>query len=90
MDHIAMRAVLALFAAAVVNAENRNRLNEEDRCWREKTDKKNAKKSGNKSKNSLAEPTLTTERVKSKRNNDKWVILHFFLFKITIFRIFKI
>ena len=35
----------ATLKAAVINAENRNRLTEEDKCWREKNEKDSRKKS---------------------------------------------
>merc|ERR1712141_848843 len=64
----------ATLKAAVINAENRNRLNEEDKCWREKSDKREKRshtsKNANKYENNR--PLVTVDRIKSKRNIDKW------------------
>ena len=60
----------ATLKAAVINAENRNRLTEEDKCWREKNEKDSRKKSR---KIERGEPNTTIERIKSKRHIDKWV-----------------
>merc|ERR1712227_286573 len=59
----------ATLKAAVINAENRNRLTEEDKCWREKNEKDSRKKSR---KIERGEPNTTIERIKSKRHIDKW------------------
>merc|ERR1712141_555960 len=52
-DVILMPSYLGKFAraslkAAVINAENRNRLNEEDRCWRSHADARSKSKKENK------------------------------------------
>ena len=60
----------ATLKAAVINAENRNRLTEEDKCWREKNERDSRKKSR---KIERGEPNTTIERIKSKRHIDKWV-----------------
>merc|ERR1711990_634097 len=59
----------ATLKTAVINAENRNRLTEEDKCWREKNEKDSKKKSR---KIERGEPNTTIERIKSKRHIDKW------------------
>merc|ERR1711953_125785 len=80
-DVVLMPSYLGEFAratlkAAVINAENRNRLNEEDKCWREKSDKREKRshtsKNANKYENNR--PLVTVDRIKSKRNIDKWVL----------------
>ena len=60
----------ATLKAAVINAENRNRLTEEDKCWREKNERDSRTKSRNIER---GEPNTTIERIKSKRHIDKWV-----------------
>merc|ERR1712174_23501 len=60
----------ATLKAAVINAENRNRLTEEDKCWREKNERESRKTS---KPIQTEEPNTTIERIKSKRHVDKWV-----------------
>ena len=65
----------ATLKAAVINAENRNRLTEEDKCWRDKSKEKSRKRKAEE-KNSLLEQEndrIKVTRLKAKKHIDKWV-----------------
>lgn len=72
----------ASLKAAVINAENRNRLNEEDRCWRSHLESRSDKSTNAKSEGSSdkrhrkrKEPNKSEKIETEMSKNDKWVSL---------------
>ena len=59
----------------MINAENRNRLTEEDKCWRDKTRRDRKRKPPEKSLLDQENDRIKVTRLKTKKNADKWVIM---------------